>query len=101
MLFVNMISEAIRHGHELLIRYRGGGVRVVEPHTLGVGSKGQLLMRAYQTGGDSKSGETDKWKTFLVDEIDEVTDTGGASGPPRLGYRRNDPLMKSGIIAER
>lgn len=76
------------------------GMRVIEPHALGFGSEGQILLRAYQTAGASASGEHENWKMFRLDRIQSATETGQSFDGPRTGYRRGDKAMKRGIIAE-
>jgi hypothetical protein len=56
-------------------------------------------LRAYQTGGASKSGEHANWKLFRLEKIMSLTVTAAVFPGPRLGYNPNDPAMKNGIIA--
>ncbi len=95
----DQIAEAIRHKRCLKIFY-APGVRLIEPHTLGRGKDSQILLRAYQVAGASASGEPEHWKLFRLDRIGNVEPDEGSSAAPRLGYKRNDSIMKGGIIAE-
>ena len=94
----DVLIKAIERG-ELLRVWYGGGWRVIEPFTLGRGSKGQLLLRAFQTSGFSQSGEQLGWKLFRVDEITNGAPTGEKFTDPRPGYNPHDSIMKGGIIA--
>lgn len=93
------IVTAIESGHCLRINC-APGERVIEPHALGRGSEGQLLLRAYQVEGASASGEHEHWKLFRVDRITSIDPTTNKSIAPRPGYRRGDRAMKGGIISE-
>lgn len=93
------IAESIRTKTCLKIFYEPGE-RLVEPHTLGIGSDGQYLLRAFQVAGASASGEHKDWKLFRVDRMRLIGGSGGASMAPRPGYKRNDKAMKGGIIEE-
>lgn len=93
-----IISNAIATGRCLTFSYHGY-TRLVEPHTLGTGSAGQGLMRGYQVGGGSDSGEPVGWKLFRTDEMLGVELATQASKAPRPGYRRGDRAM-SRIHAE-
>ncbi|NEW88542.1 WYL domain-containing protein [Rhodopseudomonas sp. WA056] len=76
------------------------GTRVIEPHALGYGSDGQILLRAFQTDGASMSGEHIHWKLFRVDRIRTIQLTDTPFYGPRPGYKMNDKAMTRGIIAQ-
>lgn len=80
--------------------YYDPGQRVIEPHALGYSSDGNLLLRAYQTGGASASGEHEHWKLFRIDRAGVANDNGVQFDGPRPGYKKGDKAMKGGIIAE-
>lgn len=96
---VAAITAAIKAEHCITIDYEPGQ-RLIEPHTLGRGADGQLLLRAYQVAGASASGEHEHWKLFRVDRIRSVEPTDTPSEAPRDGYKRGDKAMKGGIISE-
>lgn len=89
---LGIISIAIENRSVLEINYEGT-LRFVEPHCLGKGSKGQFLLRGFQTGGASDSINFG-WKLFSVDKIESVR-----LAPPRAQYNPADVAMKGGIIA--
>ncbi|MFD2608206.1 WYL domain-containing protein [Deinococcus taklimakanensis] len=93
----NTIIEAIKEKRVLTVRY-SAGERAVEPHTLGIGTTGNLLIRAHQRDGASTSGTREGWKLFKVDELHavEITDEEFST---RDGYKRGDKAMQS-IIEE-
>jgi len=92
------IADAIRNRHRLTINYEPGG-RTIEPHVLGYSSEGNLLLRAYQVDGASKSGEPRHWKLFRVDRMASANDNGDGFDGPRPLYNPDDSAMKGGIIA--
>src|ERR1700722_17136902 len=73
------------------------GARIIEPHALGWGTDGQLLLRAFQTEGASASGEHINWKLFRLDRMRDGCHAGGTFNGPRPEYRRNDRVMTRGI----
>jgi predicted DNA-binding transcriptional regulator YafY len=93
------IVAAIQNRRTLRVFYAPGW-RQIEPHAFGRGSDGQLLLRAYQTSGASKSGEHEHWKLFRVDRLEGVEPSDEPSEVPRPGYKRDDSHMKGGIIAQ-
>lgn len=99
MLPLNILVAAIRNRQVVEIDY-DPGLRTVEPHAVGYGSEGQLLMRCFQIGGASKSGRTHGWKLFLLERMRAASNGGGNFSDARPGYRRGDKAMKGGIIEE-
>ena len=66
------IASAIRDRQLISFTY-GGFQRTVEPHTLGIDSKGHEALCGYQVSGGSKSGDAVGWKTFRVNEMRDMT----------------------------
>ena len=95
----NSVIDAINERHILQINYPPG-IRVVEPHAIGYGSDGQILVRAFQTSGASASGEPVNWKLLRLDRFLGAVFTGTSFPGPRPGYKRGDSAMKRGIIAQ-
>jgi predicted DNA-binding transcriptional regulator YafY len=93
-----LIAKAIRAKHRLEINYPPGK-RVVEPHVLGRSKDGHVLLRAFQTGGASSSGEPVNWKLFRLDRMGSANDSGEEFAGPRPLYNPDDSAMKGGIIA--
>ncbi|GAB5446064.1 hypothetical protein [Gymnodinialimonas sp.] len=96
---IDVISDAINGKRRLVLDYRPGR-RIVEPHTLGIGSSGQLLLRAFQVEGASESGKPTAWKLFRLELADFVENDQSGFAGPREGYRRCDSAMKNGVLAE-
>jgi predicted DNA-binding transcriptional regulator YafY len=94
----SQIAKAINE-HRLLRFYYEPGLRIVEPHALGISADGNLLLRAYQTGGASKSGEHANWKLFRLEKIVSLEVGDETFVGARPGYNPNDPAMKTRIIA--
>lgn len=77
----------------LLRFYYDPGWRTVEPHAHGMSTAGNEVLRAYQTGGASASGEPVNWKLFRVDRISNLELLEETFSEPRPGYKRGDPQM--------
>lgn len=95
---IDLISKAISAKRRLAVTY-DPGPRVIEPHCLGYGSSGQLLLRAFQTRGASASGEHVNWKLFRLDRMGSVKDADESFDGPRPEYNPDDRVMKGGIIS--
>lgn len=87
-------------GRRLVSLWYDPGLRVVEPHALGYGSSGQLLLRAFQIEGASASSQYFNWKLFRLDRMRDASLSGGSFRAPRPEYKRDDFVMKRGIIAQ-
>ena len=72
-----------------------GGTRTVEPHAHGTSTAGNEVLRGYQTGGASQSGEPVAWKLFAVSEIISFRETGGTFSQDRPGYNPYDRGMST------
>lgn len=87
-----MLTEAIANRSVIAFEYEDS-TRVVEPHCLGRGAKQQLLLRAWQTGGESDTINIG-WKLFTVEKMQNIR-----IAPPRPKYNAEDGAMRGGIIA--
>jgi hypothetical protein len=96
---IEAIIAAIREKRTLRVWY-DPGIRIIEPHTLGRGAQGQLLLRAFQVSGASASGKRQHWKMFRCDGFATLETGDPGSEAPRPGYKRGDRDMKGGIIEE-
>lgn len=86
------IREAIAQRRVLELRYHGYN-RVVEPHAYGRDKSSDEILRCYQVGGDSESGERVGWKLLKVAEahsVHKLTQT----FVQRPQYRPNDKSME-------
>ena len=72
-----------------------GGLRTVEPHCHGISKAANEVLRGYQTGGYSSSGNPVEWKLFTVAEISGLRRTGATFLANRPGYNPNDLGMTS------
>ena len=66
------VVDAIKNKYEVVITYGDGadGERRIQPVAYGKTMKGNLVLRAYQTDGDSNT-RPNGWKFFLLDKIGE------------------------------
>lgn len=86
------ICDAISK-RERISFYYDGGTRIAEPHCHGLSRSGNELLRAYQTGGFSQSGNPEGWKTFSISEMSGVVRTGEVFVQNRSGYNPDDGHM--------
>lgn len=93
------LSSAIENRSVLRVTYYPG-TRIVEPHAYGLSSRGNPLLRAFQTEGASASDRPFAWKLFRVDRIADLLVLDSTFSVPRDGYARNDAAMKGGIYAQ-
>lgn len=87
-----MLETAITNRSVIAFEYEDS-TRFVEPHCLGKGSQGQLLLRAWQSGGESHTVNIG-WKLFDVSKMGSIR-----IAPARPQYNPEDSVMKGGIIA--
>lgn len=73
--------------------YYNGGLRIVEPFCYGVSSAGNEVLRAYQIGGYSESGNPIGWKLFKVCQMSNLHITDKHFTNIRTGYNPNDSAM--------
>lgn len=70
------VIDAIKKRYEVGITYKadddpkGSGYRIIQPVAYGKSSSGNLVIRAFQPYGDTKS-KTPSWKMFRLDRIEE------------------------------
>ena len=95
---IAVIASAITERRTIQLYYEPG-LRIIEPHAVGYGSSGQVLLRAFQTDGASASGEHVNWKLFRIDRIVSLEITAAGFEGPRPEYKRDD-AMKRGIISQ-
>ena len=88
----NTIEAAIANRSVIAFDYEGT-TRFVEPHALGRTSKDDMVMRGFQTGGDSNTINFG-WKLFTVAKMFNIR-----LAPPRKDYNPADKAMTGGIVA--
>jgi len=88
------ICAAIATRSVIKFRY-DGAVRIVEPHCHGRSRAGNEVLRAYQVGGGSDSGESRGWKLFEISKMSVVEDTGESFPSNGPGYNTHDRAMVS------
>ena len=92
------LAFAIRDRRRVRLVYPPG-IRVVEPHCLGVGSNSTFLLRCWQIIGPSSKTSRSSWKLLTVEKIEAVQDA-GQTFAPRPDFVRPDPAMTVGIVIE-
>ena len=65
------LVRAIHDKRLIQFVYKDGRSRIVEPHDYGV-RLGAESLHGYQIGGESKSGASQGWKWFRVDDIQQM-----------------------------
>jgi hypothetical protein len=88
------ICAAIQSRAVLRFSY-GGGARTAEPHCHGISRADNEVLRAWQTGGFSESGNPEGWKLFEVSQITGLSRTDSTFSSNRPGYNPSDKHMKS------
>jgi len=87
-----LVCQAIRERRIIRLHY-DGGLRDVEPHFHGASSEGNDLLRAYQVGGYSRSGQPHGWRTFRLDHASALAVTDRTFSVPRPDYDPEDSSM--------
>jgi len=98
MTNIDITTSALRQQKRLRLNY-GGYRRTVEVHSIGTSKEGKIMIRVWQTDGDSQSKQSIGWKLFDLGEASEVAIVDEASEAPRAGYKRGDRAMAE-IVAE-
>lgn len=88
------ICQAIASRSVLRFSY-DGGTRAVEPYCHGVSTAGHEVLRGYQIGGYSQSGNPTSWKLYEVAKMSGLSQTEQAFATNRAGYNPNDRGMSS------
>ncbi len=92
------LQRAIARRQRLRVWYEPGS-RVIEPHCLGYDRAGDLLLRAYQTRGASRSDESEHWKMLRVDRLHAIEETGEVFARPRPDFNPDDPIIRRVIAS--
>ena len=95
-----LIHDAIAGKGLIAIDYKGDGIRYIEPHAIGATKAGNIVLRAYQRSGASRTdGANGAWRLFTVAEITKARGT-WRRFDVRDGYKRDDRAMQGGISAQ-
>ena len=92
------IIDAIKNKSVLSFSY-DGHPRTVEPHTVGMNHKSNIVLRCFQTSGTSSDAKVPGWKLMKIDKIEGFRISDDAFDSPRPGYNKGDKAMKE-IYAE-
>ena len=88
-----LLMAAIKERQVLKFSYEGH-LRIVEPQTYGVSHTGRYVMRGYQTGGESRSGQSQAAKLFDVAKIWKPQKTGEHFEKALPSHNPQDSAMK-------
>lgn len=88
----SLLCKAIQE-KKVVTFYYGGGQRSAEPHCYGVSKDGKELLRAFQVGGYSSSGNPVGWKLLHLDELTGLQITDQTFPGPRPQYNPADKAM--------
>lgn len=87
-MWVDIACQALKNGKRLELHYDGFS-RVVEVHTVGETTAGNLAMSVWQVRGGSNSNERVGWKLMRLDEAFAASEINEQSEAPRAGYVRD------------
>jgi predicted DNA-binding transcriptional regulator YafY len=68
---INILKKAIEQRKKVEIIYENS-VRTVDPYLIGINQKDHISLRAFQTGGQSSSGNLPSWRLFLIEKIEAI-----------------------------
>jgi len=89
----HQICSAIIEKRVIQFHYEGHQ-RIVQPHAYGIHKDtGNEILRAYQVGGYSSSGNIPGWRLYKVSKILNIEITDKKFENPAPGYRKNDSAM--------
>jgi len=88
-MHLDTLCKAVADKKRVSLRYDNYS-RLVEVHTCGKLTTGEMAARVWQVSGGSVSGERSGWKMLHLDEITGVRIVDEISSAPRKGYKRGD-----------
>ena len=99
---LQVLSQAIREKRCIAIRYHDQRqIRVLEPHAIYSGERGELMLDAYQTRGFSSSGRPPPfWRPFRLKKITAVSVLKEAFSPRvSEGFSPDRLKYKNGLVS--
>lgn len=92
-IMLQTLADAIQHKRVIEFIY-DGCQRIVEPHAVGYSSQGNLLLRCYQVGGQTRSSPVPDWRLMTVAKIQNLGVVPNRHfTSPRDDYKRGDSAM--------
>jgi hypothetical protein len=85
----SIICEGINRRCKIQFKYEGE-TRVVEPFFYGINTKGNEVLRAFQTDGYSQSANPFGWRIYNVAKISAITLLNDSFDGCRSDYNKND-----------
>lgn len=82
------LTASIVSGKVVAFDYEGR-LRLVEVHALGATHAGSLVIRGWQTAGESKTDTSPGWRLFTISKIENFRQLGTRSDAPRPGFNPN------------
>lgn len=89
-----IICDSIRNKQLLKFDY-DNCLRIVEPHTYGLSTAGNEVLRAYQTGGQSTSHKIPDWRLFEVSKMESLVLLEESFPSARDEYSKGDTDMST------
>lgn len=95
------ISTAISNRRMLVISYDNGaeGLRVVEPHLLGVTTAGRWGMLAWFRAGATKSGQGEGWRVYDLTKLTSIEMSPQVFNGPRDGFKADGGGLFTSVVA--
>lgn len=95
------VNNAINNKKIVNISYAGddnthAGMRTIEIYSFGMSTSGNLVIRAYQISGDTKTFKPE-WKLFRLDRINNFEITNNNFGAPRPNFNSMGDNMMTTI----
>lgn len=83
-MLLEKISEAIKELKQVQFYYNNE-LRIVNPHTIGLSKKNEIVLRAYQ--------EKKGWRLFVINEISRFEKI-STDFEPHFEYKKNDSFFE-------
>lgn len=88
----SVICTAIAKRLRISFHYQGHP-RIVDPYCHGISTAGNEVLRGYQVGGTSSSGNTLGWRLFETSQMSGLVLTSSSFSPTQPGYNPADKGM--------
>jgi len=90
----NIIIDAIKNRQLFEFTYNEH-LRIVEPHTFGIYSNGNVILVTYQIDGTSDAGKVPDWQPFTFSKIQNLQILNNTFSGVRNGYKKEDSRFQT------